>query len=692
VVFGIIFLTFLAIPLFCLECVGGNSLTDYSWDADSFSYSENNSTIHAQGNVCLSSSSLLLVSDVMRWTRSTNHIEAKGSVVLTQNGMRILADQISYSLNLGDYNASDIRMGLGDLLVEAGEINQRGGNLNATNISMYLNEPHALDPGIKIGKLSYDFNSTVLALTEPNLVFNELSILELPNYSFKNDEYSFSPKLKIGKQGSLGWYSGLELGRKLTEGRKAELEIYGFEKRGLFLGPKFSHYTSRLNGFSETQFHGGWIRDQATEIGLDSGGYRIKDNRAFTRLSSIHRIQNHVRVALKAEWDSDSEVYRDFKRNRFEQNQWNDSFAEITHNGEYYSVTFLANEQINNHEGMIKKSPQVAMRTGPNLALGFYHTSSIQYSNSELKNSEGATAQSLEEFDLGYRMQKKLKLADGIYFIPSIAFRHNEYELDDFTQKRTLGEWSNDLIINLTGTKQVGSEMLEVDQLIHSMNFSMGHRRIVRLNGDADLRDYSSFYSSENLNLDPLNLLDNSKTAEISPSEVVRLGWRHNWSGEWDKKYRRLATAQFFYDLVEIKGGDAMKSRPFYGNLLFLPDSMVNIKARSKVDLRSGKSHRHALGIGIRDGRFHEAEIMYHRYLNTGEYIKFESKKLVNEKMTTTFLASYDLKYNRLPLWRIALQIRPGWSWIWDFSLSEYRNTAKENNLSFNIGVKLARF
>ena len=691
-VFGILFLSFLAIPILSLDCAGGNSLTDYTWDAGSFSYSENNSSILAQGNVCLSSSSLLLVSDEMRWTRSTNHIEATGSVILTQNGMRILADQISYSLNLGDYNASDIRMGLGGLLVDAREISQKGSSLNAANISLYLNEPHALDPGMKIGKLSYDCNSTVVVLSEPNLVFNELSLLQLPNYSFKNDEYSFSPKLKIGKQGPLGWYSGLELGRKLTNEGNAELEISGFEKRGLFLGPEFTQYKSRTTGFSETQFHGGWIRDQASDIGLDSRGYPIKNERAFTRFFSVHRIKNNSRLAMQAEWDSDSEVYRDFKRDRFEQNQWNDSFAEITHNGGFYSISLLANKQTNNHEGMVEKSPEVTIRTGPNHALGFYHTSSIKYTNSEFKNSTGATVQSLEEFDLGYRMQKKLKLADGIYYIPSIALRHNEYKLDDFPQKRTLGEWSNDLIINLTGSTQVESEILEVDQLIHSMYFSIGHRRIIRLNGDAHLRDYSSFYSKENLNLDPLNLMDNSKTAEISPSEVIRLGWRHNWSGEWDEKYRRLATAQLFYDLWENKEVDPMDSRPFYAEFLFLPDSVVNMKARSKVDLRSGKSHRVALGIGIRDGRFHEAEIMYNRYLNSGEYINFESRKLVNEKMTATLLASYDLKYNRLPLWKVVLEIRPGWSWTCNLSLSEYRNTAKENDLTFNIGVNLARF
>ena len=659
---------------------------------DPIVYLDKNKTLVASGSARLRSGSMILLADEMRWDRSINQIEASGSVVMTVNETRMLADKLSYNLNSGSYEALGVRRGIGPIVFDAGEITQKDGMTSFSEVEAYWLEPHVMDPALSFSMLQYDKNSSLVALREPSLLFRNNISVNFPDLSFSHDQSLIKPRLRAGKQSPLGWYAGVVFGQKRSQELSGNLELTAYRQRGFFISPDATWMTTQGDGYSDSIIKAGWIQDQGDDIGLDYRGRKISKDRGFLRLSSLHRINQRFRFAIQTEWDSDSEVYRDYRLNQFERNQWNESYGEFSYQGESFSISIFSSEQVNKHEGMVRHSPEINIHSGPFPFYGTYHTVDLNYADSSIISNAGNTEQSMEGFDLGYQVQHKLTIAEGIEYLPSLATKHQNYRFASGRQSRTLGEWGNDLIVTFQGKHSFESKTWELQEIAHTMRFSLGHRRVVGLSGGDDFLVPSALYSMENINLEPGSLLEDRESGKINQSEVIRLGWMNAWSGKWGKGYRKLASARFFYDIWENNRFPEKETHPLYSEISFTPAPWVDLTIRSKLDPKSGKNYRQGAGINILDGRFQETGISYYHYLDQGEFLQFETTRLLNEKLRATATITYDIKKESLPLWSLGVSFRPGWSWVWECSLSERKGTSKENDLALNFGIRLANF
>ena len=670
----------------------GVALSDYYLEYDRIVYLDDNKTIEASGSVRLSSDRLLLTAEKIKWNLHLNQIEAIGKVILTSNDLRILADRLSFNMNTGDFDASNVRSGIGPIIFDSSTLIRENGKISATDLEGFLAEPHPLEPSFASSKLLYDQNSSMFSITQPKILWNQSTIFKLPVFSYEGKADYLSTKLKVGRQPPLGWYAGIFSNISRQEKLSIGSEITFFEERGIFLGPKFSYQEKRTNGYSKILLDSGWIRDHYNKRQFDYRSVKIGKDRDFTRFSATHRQNQQLRLSLQAQRDSDSEIYRDYRRNRFEENQWNESFGELTYEGEIYSISFFANDQINDHEGLVRKAPRILISSGPNYLGGFYHTASLKYVDSEVLDHFGKNISQLNEYDLGYQIKSKWKIMDGLHYLPSFSLRYHDYDLNDRTNWRTLGEWGNDLILSFHRKYELPIKYHEIDELIHFMQFNLGHRRVVQLKGNEIYDIPESFYSDSNFNLGPLDLLENEEPGRIHPNEVIRIGWGHSFLGKWNGKYRKLASGRLFYDIWENKSDGISDNRPIYSELDLTLAPWFSLHGRSKFDANDGRVYRHGAGINIRDGRFHEVGISYFRYFNAGELIKFEASKLLSELLKVSTQAIYDLRNDELPYKSIGLSYRVGHSWTLQFSISERQGTRKEDELELNLGLQILRF
>jgi hypothetical protein len=196
----------------------------------------------------------------------------------------------------------------------------------------------------------------------------------------------------------------------------------------------------------------------------------------------------------------------------------------------------------------------------------------------------------------------------------------------------------------------------------------------------------------EDLNLSPLDLLDDPKNESIIEKNLVRLGWENSFWGKWNDANRELLSMRAFYDLWSSCPEGIDGCRFLYGDISIHPSSWFSINLRQKVDLENGKNYRKSYGINLRDGRFQGVSLSYVSYLNFNNYLFSSAWKRLNEKLFCSTSALYDLKQNSLTYWRSSLEYRTGGSWIWDTSMTQRKGTRKENNTEWTIGLSLSGF
>ena len=132
------------------------------------------------------------------------------------------------------------------------------------------------------------------------------------------------------------------------------------------VSPLISHKKGWSEGFIRSTLNGGWVDDQSDNLGADTRGYPVLPQRSFAHFKNISRFKERWRSSTIVEWESDSEVIRDFRRNHFYRNQWNQSHNEISYEGNGYTISILSRWQTNDHESIVEQLPFLSIDSGPN--------------------------------------------------------------------------------------------------------------------------------------------------------------------------------------------------------------------------------------------------------------------------------------------------------------------------------------
>ena len=220
-------------------------------------------------------------------------------------------------------------------------------------------------------------------LPAPQFRLGDFLIGILPGYSGKKRSGLFlDPVIKTGKDSSLGWFGETSLNHSWNDLTTSTKLTYYLD-RGFFISPVFSYNKSYDDGFFNSTVTGGWINDQADRLSADARNYPLERNRGYSHFSSTSRHKDRLRSSTLIEWESDSEIIRDFKRSQFYGNQWNQSHNEFSYEGDGYTISILTRWQANNHEAIVEQLPLLNLDFGPS-KLGdtkLFQSTSLNYAN-----------------------------------------------------------------------------------------------------------------------------------------------------------------------------------------------------------------------------------------------------------------------------------------------------------------------
>ena len=655
-------------------------------------FEDENETVTAKDGASLRGDNFLLLAEEITWDRSKGEATATGDVCLTKGDTRILADKVHLLTQNGNYIAWNVTGGSPPKVFIAETMERNSSIETFSNARFYMSEPSMFEPNLRTSRYSVDQNNSTFSINYSQVRIGDVLIGVLPGFSSKkNAGFGPSSLFKIGEDSLLGWYG--EMGINYSwEAVSSQTKLTYYQNRGLFIKPTFSYDKKTTNALVRTRLSGGWINDQGTSIGNDLRGAPIGRSRSYAQLRNLARFNDRWRSATLIEWERDSDIIRDFQRNYFYRNQWNQSHSELTYEGNGYSASILSKWQAHDHESQVEQLPLISLEFGPLPKWTAYHSGSLNYARLISRDNEGRGASPIDRMSVGYKIEKPFRLYQGIHLTPSLATVHQVYDFDSNTMDRNFGEYGIDLHANLHQLIPFENTVWEIEKVLHLTKFSLGFRSTNFLSGSPNLKIPNIYPFVEDLNLSPLDLLDDPKNESIIEKNLVRLGWENSFWGKWNDANRKLLSMRAFYDLWSSYPEGVDGGRFLYGDISIHPSSWLSINLRQKVDLKNGKNYRKSYGINLRDGRFQGASLSYMSYLNFNNYLFSSAWKRLNEKLFCSTSALYDLKQKSLSYWRSSLEYRTGSSWIWDTSMTQRKGTRKENITEWTIGLSLSGF
>jgi hypothetical protein len=655
-------------------------------------FDDENETVTANYGASLRGDDFLLLAEEITWIRSRGEAMATGDVCLTKGDTRILADRVHLLTQNGDYIAWNVTGGSPPKVFIAETMEKNASIETLSNARFYMSEPSLFEPNLRTSRYSLDRNDSTFSINYSQVRIGEVLIGILPGFrSGENAGFGPSSLFKVGEDSVLGWYG--ELGVNYSwEAVSSQTKLTYYQNRGLFMKPTISFDKKTTNSLVRTRLSGGWINDQGASLGNDLRGYPIGQSRSYIQLRNLARINDRWRSATLIEWERDSDIIRDFQRSYFYRNQWNQSHSELTYEGNGYSASILSKWQAHEHEAKVEQLPLISLEFGPLPKWAAYHSGSLNYAKLIRRDDLGNGASPIDRMSLGYKIEKPFRLHQGIHLTPSLATVHQVYEFDSNSMDRTFGEYGIDLHANLHQFIPFKNTVWEIEKVLHITKFSLGVRSSKLLSGNPSFITPSIYPFVEDLNLAPLDLLDDPNNEIIVEKNLVRFGWENSFWGKWNDANRKLLSMRAFYDLWSSYPEGVDGTRFLYGDISIHPSSWFSINLRQKVDLKNGKNYRKSYGINLRDGRFQGASLSYMSYLNFNNYLYSSAWKRLNEKLFCSTSALYDLKQDSLTYWSSSLEYRTGSSWIWDTSMTQRKGTRKENNTEWTIGLSLSGF
>jgi hypothetical protein len=657
------------------------------------SLSDGNKTILARGNASLKGEDFLVLADEISWSRESGDAFASGKVSVTKGSSRILADYLHLNTGTGDYIARNARGGTPPRYFLAEKLENNGSIETYSNGILYMSEPGLFEPNIRAKKYTVDFNQSTFTISPSQVRIGNIIIGILPGFSGKKRSGlgGISSAIKTGKDGTLGWYA--EAGFEYRwEDLSAGADLTYYQDRGWFLSPRIAHSKTLEEGYINSQLKGGWVKDTASYRGKDSRNSPIKQHRGYAHFTNLSRFSNDIRSSTVVEWENDSEVIRDFRRQQFYSNQWNQSHNEISYEGNGYTVSVFTRWQTNSHESIVEQLPLFSMDAGPINQWNVYHSGTLSYGSLIKRDEFGFREPSIERMNLGYKIEKPLALAKGLTLNPSVALLHQDYRLSTGSVNRSFGEYGLDLHANSYQEIPYSNKLWEIDRMLHVMKTSISFRTTEEISSKNPERVPEINALVEDLNLAPLDILDHKDSEIISEKQLVRFGWENSILAKWDDQSRKLLSMRAYYDLYNSKTNSQEDADSLYADLSIHPIYWLSLNLRHKVDLNSGKNYRKSYGISLKDGRFQGASLTYLSYLNFNNYTYLSGWKRLNEKLYGSLGALYDLDQNFLTYWNGRLEYRTGSSWVWDFTMTQRKGTSRENHTEFSIGLSLSGF
>ena len=428
-------------------------------------------------------------------------------------------------------------------------------------------------------------------------------------------------------------------------------------------------------------------------MGLDRRGLTFSDQRTYLDSQLVYINKQNVRLAGKINYESDSEINRDFRIENFTNSQWNDYYLELGYEKHWGGFSGLQRWQVNEHEGVLERRPNFRIEMAPLfLPVGsIYHSAVIEYSDLRNRNSSGEVIAESTKLDASIQSFRPFKITNGLIYTPSITARRQNYQVEGTRPQTTWTEWSNELRLHLFANYEMRNKLWEVDGLQHTMDFILTHQHL-ELSSEKQSQLIPKLDSSDfRLNLETLNLMDLIEADHLTASNAVRLDWIQNLTTNGDYGTRDLAYLKLTQDLWKESSDPLVEAESFYAQFEFMPARWLRLRGQTKTNDFQARTINIYSAL-LNDGFENQYQVSQIHFPDTNKQWALSASKLIDYGKKLLFSLRYDSEQKKFPYWHLAFEIDARNNFIYLLSLSERSGTTKENEIELTFGFKLYSF
>lgn len=663
------------------------------------------------GNARLDYGDVRLTADEIRFNRNTHVAVALGHAIVTRGSRRLLADQITYHLDTGEFETGDVRMGDYPVYLSGSSAHGTIERVQIENASVTVPEPGLLVPTLHAARLFFTTNRKMHA-EHASVGIGSVRPVALSGLDHDARRPLISNvSFTGGYRRSLGVYSEATLHVPVNDDVHLGADLGLYSSRGIMFGPSGSYDGTRNLSNFQGSFHSGFIHDYGDRKN-DVLGRPVPPNRGFVEWEHQQHIGDRVTISGELNYWRDSEVVRDFRPRDFFGVQEPDTYVDSTYAGDNYFVSLFARFQPNSFQVVQQRLPELRFDLLP-LALGggFYeqfNASIVALQEDALPVSPVAPTPQPERrsdrFDAYYGLSRPLRPTDWLTFTPVAGGRLTYYTDRTGTTRptngdytRTLGEIGFDAEMHASAVFDYKNPRWKIDGLRHLLTPRISYRYIPEADKGTpyipqiDRQSFSTY-------LQPLGLGAVRNIDDLHATNTLRIGLDNTLQTR-DAVYgsRDLVRLNIANDFRFERLAGQRKVSEIHSEFAVMPARWLEFGVYQSFSPQDFTLHEFNTGVTVRDGddwtvRFSSnflRDESIHRGLD--DYF-LQGEKRLNEVYDAVVHLRYDARLQQFIEQIYGIRQTIGNTWRIQYAVSLYGGQRRESRFGLNIRVDAVRF
>lgn len=400
-------------------------------------FDEESQRVVARGDARLSYGKAEVRADDISLYREYGLAEASGNVEIMHENLRVLADNLSFDVR-EEILALDLpRTGQWPFYLTAVEGGGTPGDISLSGGNVYYGNPSWFGPNASAGEIQYvddeETGEHFVRLEDVTLRLGPIPFFYWPGYKQQLPLPLYHIEFGGGADNERGVHAQSTVLAPVSSWLRLGANFDLYSKRGVLAGPAAQYNYQGDNQSIAGALSTGYINDQE-DPGLDIRDNTIDRDRGFVDWRHKQHIGNRTDLTGSLTYWSDSEVVRDFRRERFDQNQRPDSFVEGVYAGDNFLLSAFGRIRPDDTRLIQERLPEVRFDYLPTPVFntGFFHSGSLAYAR--LREDIGRVQPGFTEdteadrFDLNYRVRRPFNPVDWLTFTPLAGLRVTHYE------------------------------------------------------------------------------------------------------------------------------------------------------------------------------------------------------------------------------------------------------------------------
>lgn len=688
-------------------------------------YDAGTKTLVARGHARFAHEQVLVEADEIRYDENARLIRASGNVRVTQEGIRLVTHSLTYHIDTKEIHSGPFRAGYPPLFLEGESF---GGTLDSLVLEkgeVYFREPETLTPTVSFDEARVIEQSRVEA-SGVGLDLPFLGAIPLPN--FDHDGTS-TPDLRldgtVGYRDNLGAYARSEILLPVGESWALGGNLDLYTRRGLLIGPSIQYALANDERLIDFNLSSGWIADQGEERRDDIFGESIDRQRGFADLRLRYAEGDFEALAVTS-YQSDSEMMRDFRPNRYRHNPSPDSFLQLTQLWDDRFLSVFIRRSPNEFYGMVERMPEIRLDQ-PIRPLGettLFHGGDISYAHyrpigvvgldsptfpisifsDEDVVTTGPWGSSLppgfvrldpvQRFDANYVVEGSYALGSGLQFTPRVAARYTRWGVDGRDDPaRLAGEFGFDLSAQGFRDWAYTNKTWGIDGLRHLVRPFVSYRfQPTSFSGDRtaipgyELRPYSPL-------LPALDLRDRRDDDAIANRHLVRFGFEQSLLTRDSRQgTRTLAELDLYQDLFLDLPDGLESAHATYWELRTSPAPWLEFAFTQKYVTDPFTLEESRLRASIRSADAWQLSVSFDFLEDIYDQYRVEGWYRLNSRFVLLAGLRFDVVRDELTRQTYGVRQRISRSWELEYGVELRRGAEREDDFTLFVGLNLVEF